>query len=105
MERKETEDMLKQTTISLETNLQDALRREKARATEELTMRTSESEDHIVTFSRQVKVAEAKVVELQNAGISSFVSPILAPTSCPTITLCGTPTPFRTPPSSVDRGR
>jgi hypothetical protein len=42
LERKENEDMLKHTTMSLEYNLQDALRREKARATEELSVRTSE---------------------------------------------------------------
>jgi hypothetical protein len=101
LERKENEDLLRQTTLSLETNLQDALRREKARAAEELTMRTSELDDHIVTLSRQLKVAEAKVAELQNVGISSFVSPILAPTSCPTTTPCGTPTRFRTPPSTA----
>ena len=73
LERKENEDMLKQTTMSLESNLEDTLRREKARATEELTMRTSELEDHIVTLSRQLKVAEAKMAELQNAGTSLFV--------------------------------
>ena len=60
LERKENEDMLKQTTVSLETNLQDALRREKARATEELTMRMSALDDHVITISRQLKVAEAK---------------------------------------------
>jgi hypothetical protein len=80
LERKENEDMLKQTTMSLDSNLEDALRRKKARATEELGMRTSELEDHIVTLSRQLKDTEAKVAELQNAGTSSFVSPILAPT-------------------------
>ena len=100
-ERKENEDILKQTTMSLESNLEDALRREKPRATEELSMRMSELENHIVTLSRQLKVAEAKIAELQNAGTSPFVSPILAPTSCPTTTSCGTPTHVRTLPSSA----
>ncbi len=77
------------------------LRREKTRATEEFSMRTSKLDDHIITLSRQLKVAEAKVAELQNAGIPSFVSPILAPTPCPTTPPCGTPTPFRTPPLSA----
>jgi hypothetical protein len=56
LERKETENMLKQTTMSLESNLEDALQREKSRAREESTMRSSELEDHIVTLSRQLKV-------------------------------------------------
>ncbi len=68
LERKENEDIPNHTTMSLESNLEDALRMEKARATKDLTMRTSELEDHIVTLSRQLKAAEAKLVELQNAG-------------------------------------
>ena len=52
----------------LKSNLEGALRREKALATEELTTRTSELEDHIFTISRQLKAAEAKIAyELQNA--------------------------------------
>ena len=101
LERKEHEDMLKQTAMSIESNLEDALRREKARAAEELTLKTSELDDHIVTLSRQLKVAEAEVAELQKAGTSSFLSPIHAPTSYPTRTPSVTPTPFRTPPSSA----
>ena len=85
--------------MSLESSLEDALRREKARATEELTVRSSELEDHIATISRQLKIAEAKLAELQNARTSPLLSPMLAPTSCPTTTPCGTPIPFRTPPS------
>ena len=100
LERKENEDMLKHNTMSLESNFEDALRREKVRATEESTTRTSELEDHIVTLSRQLEVAEAKVAELQNARTSSFVSPIFALTSYPERTPSGTPTPLRTPTSS-----
>jgi hypothetical protein len=47
LERKENKNIMKQTTMSLESNLEDALRREKARAIEEWTIRTSELEDHI----------------------------------------------------------
>ena len=85
-ERKENEDIMKQTTMSLESNLKDALRREKARATNHLTLRSRELDDHIVTLSRQLRVAEAKLIELQSTRTSSFASPILAPTSCPTTT-------------------
>jgi len=48
-----------------------------------------------------LKVAEAKLAELQTAGTSPLVSPILAPTSCPITIPYGTPTPFRAPPSST----
>ena len=53
LERKETEDFLKQMTVSLEYNLEEALRREKARATKELTLRTIEFEDFIVLLHFQ----------------------------------------------------
>jgi chaperonin cofactor prefoldin len=99
LERKENEHILKHIRMSLDCNLEDALRREKVRAVEELAMRTSELEDHIVALSRQLKVVEAKLVELQNAGTSPFVPPILAPISCSTTIPCGTRTPFPTTPS------
>jgi hypothetical protein len=86
LERKEFEDLLKQTTLYFEFDVEDALRSEKARAKNIYILKTNELDDYIVTHSRQLKVTEAEFNELRDGRTSPFVSPILAPVTCPTTT-------------------
>ena len=47
LEKKEAEDMLKQTAASVDATIEEAARRVRAEAQEQLSMETSQMDDHI----------------------------------------------------------
>ena len=61
LERRELEETQRQKMLSLESNYEETLTRERQKMKEEMGIQTSELEDHIKTLARQLKNAEGKL--------------------------------------------
>ena len=96
LERRELEETQQQKMLSLESNFEETLTRERQKMKEEMVIQTSELEDHIRRLARQLKDAEGKL-SLCTAGNSFTFSPAtVARTSCTILTPNLTPTPLST---------
>jgi hypothetical protein len=78
LEKNETEDMLKQTAVSVNATVEEAVRRVRAGAKEQLAMETSQMDDHIRHISRQLRVAEDKLQVLDAKASCTFVTTVAA---------------------------
>ncbi len=75
LEKKETEDMLKQTAASVDATVEEDVRKVKAEAQERLAMETSQMDDYIRQLSRQ-RVAEDMLQVLDARSSSMLVSTV-----------------------------
>ena len=89
--------MLVATVASIHATIEEVVRvhviRARAKAQEQLAMKTSRRDGRITHLSRQKKDAENKLRLLEAGASSLFVSTISAPTSDPIRTLNVVPTP------------
>ena len=86
LDRIELQETHQQKTLSLESNYEENLIRERQKMKEEMVIQTSELDDHSITLARQLKDAEEKL-RLYTAGSSSpFAAATAAQTSSTTLT-------------------
>jgi hypothetical protein len=86
LDRIELQETHQQKTLSLESNYEETLIRERQKMIEEMVIQTSELDDHCITLARQLKDAEEKL-RLYTAGSSSpFAAATAAQTSSTTLT-------------------
>ena len=68
--------MLKHTAASVDVAIEEAVRRVRAEAQEQLVMETSQMDDHIRQLSRQRKVVEDMLLVLDARASSTLVSTV-----------------------------
>ena len=66
--------MIKQMTASVDASIEEVVRKERAKAREQLAMETSQLDDHIRQLSTQLKIAEDALLERDVGAKYSFAS-------------------------------
>ena len=102
MERKESDDMLKQITALVDASIEEVVRKERAEGREQLAMKKIWLDDHIRKLSRQLKIAEDALHERDIGAKYTLAPAISAPTSSPLPTPFVIPTPLSSHIAVVD---